>query len=207
MPFVTEEIWQHLREAAGARRMPWDDGTLSPSIMVARWPTPRQEWIDDRTETQFGTFLGVVAAIREIRSRQNVPPRTKVRVAIRGPQGTADLLQPMHAAIESMAMVEITAAGPEAAGAPGAATASAMGCDLFVDLADLIDVGAEITRLTRENEKTAGFIAAKQAKLADEKFAAKAPPAVVAKEREQLADLEAKLAKGMAALAELRARG
>jgi valyl-tRNA synthetase len=82
-----------------------------------------------------------------------------------------------------------------------------MGCDLFVDLADLIDVGAEITRLTRENEKTAGFIAAKQAKLADAKFAAKAPPAVVAKEREQLADLEAKLAKGMAALAELRARG
>ena len=58
-----------------------------------------------------------------------------------------------------------------------------------------------------ENEKTAGFIAAKQAKLADEKFAAKAPPAVVAKEREQLAELEAKLAKGVATLAELKSRG
>ena len=207
MPFVTEEIWQHLREAASRRRMPWDAGDLAPSIMVARWPEPPAEWIDDRTEKQFGTFLGVVAAIREIRSRQNVPPRTKVKVAIRGPRDTCDLLQPMHAAIESMATVEITAAGPDAAGAPGAATASAMGCDLFVDLADLIDVGAEITRLTKENEKTAGFIAAKQAKLADEKFAAKAPPAVVAKEREQLAELEAKLAKGVATLAELKYRG
>jgi valyl-tRNA synthetase len=207
MPFVTEEIWQHLRDAAGRRRMPWDNGDLAPSIMVARWPEPPAEWMDDRTEKQFGTFLGVVAAIREIRSRQNVPPRTKVKVAIRGPRDTSDLLQPMHAAIESMATVEITAAGPEAAGAPGAATASAMGCDLFVDLADLIDVGAEITRLTKENEKTAGFIAAKQAKLADEKFAAKAPPAVVAKEREQLAELEAKLAKGVATLAELKSRG
>ena len=68
-------------------------------------------------------------------------------------------------------------------------------------------MGAEITRLTKENEKTAGFIAAKQAKLADEKFAAKAPPAVVAKEREQLAELEAKLAKGVATLAELKSRG
>ena len=207
MPFVTEEIWQHLREAAGRRRMPWDAGDLAPSIMVARWPEPPAEWIDDRTEKQFGTFLGVVAAIREIRSRQNVPPRTKVKVAIRGPRETSDLLTPMQASIESMATVEITAAGPEAAGAPGAATASAMGCDLFVDLADLIDVGAEITRLTKENEKTAGFIAAKQAKLADEKFAAKAPPAVVAKEREQLAELEAKLAKGFATLAELKSRG
>ena len=108
--------------------------------------------------------------------------------------------------MKEVAAVEITAAGPEAAGAPGAATASAMGCDLFVDLADLIDVGAEITRLTKENEKTAGFISAKQAKLADEKFAAKAPPAVVAKEREQLAELEAKLTKGVATLAELKSR-
>jgi valyl-tRNA synthetase len=207
MPFVTEEIWQHLREAAGRRRMPWDNGDLAPSIMVARWPEPQQEWIDDRTEKQFGTFLGVVAAIREIRSRQNVPPRTKVKVAIRGPKETSELLQPMQAAIESMATVEITGLGPDAAGAPGAATASALGCDLFVDLADLIDVGAEITRLTKENEKTAGFIAAKQAKLADEKFAAKAPPAVVAKEREQLAELEAKLAKGVATLTELKSRG
>jgi valyl-tRNA synthetase len=206
MPFVTEEIWQHLGEAVGDRRMPWDDGALSPSIMIARWPAPPQGWIDDHTEKQFGTFLGVVAAIREIRSRQNVPPRTKVNVAICSPRETADLLLPMRAAIESMAVVEVTALGPDATAAPGAATASAMGCDLFVDLADLIDVGAEITRLTKENEKTAAFIAAKQAKLADEKFAAKAPPTVVAKEREQLAELEAKLAKGVATLAELTSR-
>jgi len=173
---------------------------------VARWPEPRQEWIDDRTEKQFGTFLGVVAAIREIRSRQNVPPRTTVKVAIRGPREATDLLQPMQAAIASMAAVEITSLGPDATAAPGAATATAMGCDLYVDLADLIDVGAEIARLTKENEKTAGFIAAKQTKLADEKFAAKAPPAVVAKEREQLAELESKLAKGVATLAELASR-
>ncbi len=206
MPFVTEEIWQHLGEAAGERRMPWDKAGLTPSIMVARWPEPPHEWIDDRTEKQFGTFLGVLAAIREIRSRQNVPPRTTVKVAIRGPAEAADLLEPMKAAIESMATVAITALGPGAVGATGAATATAMGCDLFVDLADLIDVGAEIARLAKENEKTAGFIAAKQAKLADEKFAAKAPPAVVQKEREQLADLEAKLAKGIATLAELESR-
>ena len=87
-----------------------------------------------------------------------------------------------------------------------AATATAAGCDVFVDLADLIDVGAEIARLMKENDKTAGFIKAKQTKLADEKFAAKAPPQVIEKEREQLVELEAKLAKGLETLAALQAK-
>ena len=206
MPFVTEEIWQHLRTIAGDRRTPWDTSALPESIMVAAWPAPPAGWVDARTETQFGTFLAVVGAIREIRSRQNVPPRTSVKVAIRAPADTAALLAPMQGSIASMAVAEITAAGPDAAGAPGAATATAAGCDILVDLADLIDVGAEVARITKENEKTAGFIKAKQAKLADEKFAAKAPPQVVQKEREQLAELEAKLAKGRETLAALERR-
>jgi valyl-tRNA synthetase len=208
MPFVTEEIWQHLREAAGGRRMPWDAGAAAPaeSIMVAAWPAPPAAWVDATTETRFGTFLGVVAAIREIRARQNVPPKTRVAVAIRAAAELAGLLEPMRPAIEAMAAADITGFGPDAFASPSAATASAAGCDVFVDLADLVDVDAEIARLLRENEKTEGFIRAKQAKLADEKFAARAPEAVISKERAQLADLEAKLAKSVAALADLRGR-
>ena len=204
MPFVTEEIWQHLREAAGDRRMPWDRQGPAESIMVAAWPTPPAEWIDTRTETQFGTFLAIVGAIREIRARQNVPPKTRVKAAIRAVADVAELLKPMRGSIESMAAADLTATGPDAVGAAGAASVSVLGCDVFVDLADLIDVGAEIARLEKENEKTAGFIEAKKKKLADETFSAKAPPAVVQKERDALADLESKLAKGQAALAALR---
>ncbi|MEX0670753.1 MAG: class I tRNA ligase family protein [Pirellulales bacterium] len=208
MPFVTEEIWQHLREAAGDRRMPWDesDKPLPESLMVARWPVPPAAWIDPRTENQFGSFLAVVAAIREIRARQNVPPKTRLMVAIRAAGDVATLLDPMRPAIESMAAVGITALGPDASAPPAAATASAAGCDVFVDLADLVDIDAEIARLVKENEKTAGFMRAKQAKLADEKFAARAPEAVVAKERAQLAELEAKLARDAAALTDFRRR-
>jgi len=54
--------------------------------------------------------------------------------------------------------------------------------------------------------KTEGFVTSKQAKLADEKFAARAPAAVIAKEREQLAELEARLSSGRAVLAELEGR-
>jgi valyl-tRNA synthetase len=207
MPFVTEEIWQQLRQAAGGRRMPWDDsGPLPESIMQARWPEPPAVWTDERTERQFGTFLAVVGAIREIRARQNVPPRTKVPAAIRAPADVADLLEPMRPAIESMAAVELTSLGPAAAGAAGATTATAAGCDVFVDLADLVDVDAEIARLEKDNAKTEGFIAAKRAKLANETFTARAPEAVVAAERAQLAELEERLAKGQATLAALRSR-
>ena len=67
-------------------------------------------------------------------------------------------------------------------------------------------MAAEITRLTRENEKTEGFLAAKRAKLANESFVSRAPEAVIAKERAQLAEFEDRLAKGRAALADLRRR-
>jgi valyl-tRNA synthetase len=207
MPFVTEEIWQQLRSVAGGRRMPWDDpGPLPESLMTARWPDPPGHWVDERTERQFGTFLAVVGAIRELRARQNVPPRTRVPAAIRAAADVAELLEPMRAAIEAMATVELTAVGPAAAGPAGATTAAAAGCDVFVDLADLVDVDAEIARLEKDNAKTEGLIAAKQAKLANETFTARAPEAVVAGERAQLAELEERLVKGVATLAALRSR-
>jgi valyl-tRNA synthetase len=208
MPFVTEEIWQHLAAAASGRRMPWDDASqpLPNSLMLAAWPKTPDSWIDPRTETQFGTFLAVVAAIREIRARQNVPPKTRLTAVVRAPAEIAALLEPMRSSIESMAAADIAALGPAAFGPPSAATATAAGCDVFVDLADLVDVEAEIARLLKENEKTEGFITAKQSKLANESFVSRAPDAVIAKERAQLAELEDKLAKGLAALEDLRQR-
>jgi valyl-tRNA synthetase len=207
MPFVTEEIWQHLATVAAGRRMPWDAaGPLPESIMVAAWPAPPAAWSDATTEARFGTFLAVVGAIREIRARQNVPPKTRVSVVIRTSPETTTLLEPLHTAIASMAVADLAAVGPAAAGPPTATTASAAGCDVFVDLAGLVDVAAEIVRLEKEIEKTGGFIEAKRRKLADEKFTARAPEAVVAKERAQLAELEAKRAAGQAALADLRSR-
>jgi valyl-tRNA synthetase len=77
---------------------------------------------------------------------------------------------------------------------------------IFTGTSDLIDVGAEIARLKRDHEKLVGMIAAKRAKLGDEKFAARAPASVVEKEREQLAEMEDRLVKGMTTLAELAAR-
>ena len=206
MPFVTEEIWQHLGEAVADRRSPWDSEPIASAVMIASWPTPSPSWRDAVTEERFNTFLAVVGGIREIRARQNIPPKTIVDVTIRCPATTTALLEPMQSAIASMATCRLTGLGPESTGVPGAAETAVAGCDLFIDLADLIDVDAEIERISRDLEKLTGLIKAKRGKLTNEQFTARAPAAVVEKEKTQLAEFEHAAEKQAAALETLRQR-
>ena len=212
MPFVTEELWQHLREAAGSRRMPWDatdrdpDAAPAESVMVARWPAPPASWRDTQSEERFGTFLGVVGAIREIRARQNVPPKTVVTVVIKADDAKQTLLAPMLGAVATMAVAEVVDVGPQVEPPAMAAKVAAAGCEVAVDLAGLVDVEAELARVTKDREKLGELIEGKRKKLYNESFVARAPAEVVAKEREQLAEMEERLASLAAMAADLRSR-
>ena len=206
MPFVTEDIWQNLAQDHGLRHYPWDADTVPSSIMVAAWPRPPEDWQDAATERQFQTFIEIVGAIREIRSRQNVPPRKSVDVTVCPPSHKQALLTPMKSAIEAMAVCRVVDLAPDAQPAHGSAEISAADCDIFIDLAELIDIDAEIMRLQRELSKLDKVIKAKQAKLKNEKFVSQAPPAVVKKEREQVAEFEDARTKQSEILAALRAR-
>ena len=77
------------------------------------------------------------------------------------------------------------------------------GMDVYVDLADLIDVPAEIARKKQEVEKLAGFIAAKEKKLQNKSFVDRAPAEVVQKERDSLKDLQDQLAAAQEVLERL----
>jgi valyl-tRNA synthetase len=211
MPFVTEELWQHLREAAGSRRMPWDaeaaaGGAPADSVMIARWPQPPAHWVDAESEERFGIFLAVVAAIREIRARQNVPPKTVVTVVIKADAARQALLAPMLGAVAAMAVADVLDVGPDVEPPAMAAKVAAAGCEVAVDLADLVDVAAELVRVTRDHEKLTGLIEGKRKKLSNENFVARAPADVVAKEREQLAEMEQRLAALAEMAADLRTR-
>ncbi|MEO2001976.1 MAG: class I tRNA ligase family protein, partial [Pirellulales bacterium] len=206
MPFVTEEIWQNLAQDHRLRQYPWDKNTIPSSIMVAAWPRPPDGWQDPATETQIQAFLEIVGAIREIRSRQNVPPRKTIDVTVVAASQKQALLTPMKSAIEAMAVCRVVDLASDAQPAPGSAEISAADCDIFIDLAELIDVDAEIMRLQRELSKLDKVINAKQAKLKNEKFVSHAPPAVVQKERAQLAEFEAARTKQGDILAGLEAR-
>jgi valyl-tRNA synthetase len=91
---------------------------------------------------------------------------------------------------ESMAGAVAQGWGPEVSPPAASASYTLPGLEIFVDLAGLIDVDAEIAKNTKELEKLAGLITAKQKKLANEGFVGRAPAEVVEKERASLAELE-----------------
>ncbi|MEL7335872.1 MAG: class I tRNA ligase family protein, partial [Planctomycetota bacterium] len=185
IPFLTESIWQHLGEVAPRR------GLQSPTraaeqLMVAPWPVANLADRDTDIELQFQTFQEVLGAVRKIRSSQNIAPRERVPVSIRCTGDNVDLLRPMAAYFESLAGAEVefetaerfgSAAQPFEINAP--MTLAALDIDVYVDLAQFIDIDAERERLQRLIDQREKQMVGKQKKLSNENFVARAPAEVV----------------------------
>jgi valyl-tRNA synthetase len=176
-----------------------------PWLITAPWPEADLSWQNSEIEARFAVFQQALGAIREIRSRQNIPGKNPLEFSIKCDAATAALLQPMTAYFQSMANAAATSFGPDALAPPAHATTALPGMEIFVDLKDFIDIDAEIAKKVQEREKTIGLIKAKEAKLANESFVSRAPAHVVQAERESLAQLKEQLASIDTALAALRA--
>ena len=144
--------------------------------MLAAWPEcdPRRQ--DSEIEAQFAAFQMVLRAVRDIRARQGVAPKTPLAFSVRCDAAIAELLDPMQPYFSPMANANATAIGPDVTAPPLSANVTLSGMEVFVDLADLIDKPAEIARKQQEVEKLVGFIAAKERKLTNANFVARAPP-------------------------------
>ncbi len=202
IPFLTEEVWQLLGETAPVRGI----DTLcqaEPSIMIAPWPQAELARRDAEIERRFGRFQEVLRAVREIRSRQNVPPRQTIAFAVRCDAETADLLAPLAGYFRSLAGATATAWGPDVHPPLLSANATLPGIEVYVDLAELIDLDAEIARKREELARLEARIAGQRQKLANESFVRRAPAAVVQKERANLEELQAQHASTSAVLQRL----
>ncbi len=203
VPFITEDVWQRLGALARERGLAKPQAPAE-SIMVAAWPKADTEWQDARIEARFARFQEVLRGVREIRSRQNIPPKTKIDFQVRCEAAAAELLKPMEIYFESMAGATARGWGPDVLPPTTSASYSLSGIEIFVDLAGLIDVEAEIAKNIKELEKLAGLISAKQKKLANESFVSRAPADVIQKERASLAEWEQRQSSIEAFLTELR---
>ncbi len=203
IPFVTEEVWQLLGQAAAQRGL----AELEPaaeSVMIAAWPEPDAARQDAQIEAQFLRFQQVLGGLREVRSRQNIPPKTPLRFSVRCDLATAELLRPMEAYFEAMAGANATAWGTDVKAPPASAGFIASGSEVFVDLAGLIDVKAEMARYTKELARLEQAIVGKERQLSNTHFVQRAPAEVIEKERAALAQLEQQRDAAQAALAALR---
>ncbi|WP_413362907.1 valine--tRNA ligase [Lysinibacillus sp. 3P01SB] len=192
MPFVTEEIWQHLPHEG-------------ESITVAAWPTVRPEFDFEAEAGDMKLLMDIIRSVRNIRAEVNTPMSKQVPLYISAKdEATALVLEANKAYIEKFCNPETLeiGVGIEAPGQTMSAVVS--GAELFLPLAGLINVEEEIARLQKELEKWAKEVKLVTGKLSNEKFVSKAPEALVNAEREKLADYEEKYTTVEKRLAELK---
>jgi valyl-tRNA synthetase len=181
MPFITETLWQRL--PGNAER---------ESISVAPWPGSDRRALDAEALRRFGSLQELVGAFRSIRAEYGVPPGLTVRATVTHPGAeTREVLRMERPTVRRLAKVSsLEMKEREDDAANGSATANAVlpdGSLVTVPLGDLIDLKKECARLQTEVERLAGAIAGQESKLGNDQFVAKAPEAVVAREREKLA--------------------
>ncbi|WP_400191116.1 valine--tRNA ligase [Hymenobacter sp. B81] len=178
MPFISEEIWHLLAE-----RGPKD------YLCVAPWPKQQPVAGSADILANMDKALDIVAGVRNIRNQKGLGPNKPLTLAAK----TDDLalLREYDAIIRKLsALTEIN--GVDAAPAASVGFVSG-GVEFFVPLEGQIDLGAEKERLGKELEYAQGFRESVLKKLANEKFVQNAKPDLVERERQKLADAEAKI--------------
>lgn len=186
MPFLTEEIYHGLRE-----RAPGDDVCLLP------YPTAKD--IDTKVLQSGEQAKALVSAIRDIRNKNKLPQKQTLEACIL-PAGQ-DLAAPFHAVIVRSAF--LSSLTPVQEDIPGAVAVLVGKDKLFVMTGQEVDTVAERERIEAEMTYLRGFIQSVQQKLGNEKFVQHAKPEIVEKERQKLADGQAKLRSLEESLAQL----
>ena len=186
MPYISEEIWQRVAPLAGT--YVGDDA----SIMHQAWPEADESKIDEQATRDIEWLKGVIIAVRNIRAEMNIAPGKPLDVLLtKGQPEDAERLEQNRRFLAKLAKLESVTwlANPE--DAPLSATQLVGDMEVLVPMADLIDKDAELARLAKEIEKQDKLIGGIEKKLGNDGFIAKAPVAVVEKERAKLAEFQA----------------
>jgi valyl-tRNA synthetase len=206
IPFLTEEVWHLLGAIAPQRGIP-TPSLPAESVCIARWPEADPTHQDKVIEQQFAQFQMVLGAIREISTRQNVPPKETIPFSVQCDRAIADRLMPMQAYFAQMARARATAWGPEVTAGEQVASVTLTGDDspieVHVDISAYIDVKAEQGRLEKQRDDLVRHIATMEKKLANENFVRRAPAEIVQQQRNKLAEVQGQLASVEASLAKL----
>jgi valyl-tRNA synthetase len=183
MPFVTEEIWQHLPHEGEA-------------LIVAPWP--QAGVVEEQAETQMGTLVEIIRSVRNARAEYNVEAGRRIAAIIVASESSA-ILQSHRDMLVNLARIsdESLVISAHLERKPARALALVIGgIEVYLPLAGMVDLEAEQKRLQAELAKTTAEIARVQALLSNEKFVARAPADVVERERGKIAyyhEQEAKL--------------
>jgi valyl-tRNA synthetase len=187
MPFITEELWQHLYDRKDG------ESIMRDSLKLA---APSEA--DNQLAAQIENVKQIVSGVRMVRSSKNIAPKEQLELQVVG--------QNAYEAFNAVIMKMANLSGISVVAEKDATAASFMvGTDEFaVPLGNMIDVEAEIAKMEAQLKHLEGFLAGIQKKLSNERFVQNAPEAVVALERKKQSDSEEKIAALKESIAALR---
>jgi len=185
MPFVTEQLWQSMR-----------DRPSGESLMLAPLGLPDASFLDPKIEAEMGFVQRIIEAIRNIRGELSIPPSTGIDLVLaHGSDSALARLQEYQGYLQRLARVgQLTTT--DTPGRPAqSASAVVDGVEVFVPLGGVIDLKVERARLEKEVARVSGVVAGIRKKLENPSFLEKAPGAVIEKEKTKLDALGATLGK------------
>ena len=190
IPFVTEEIWQNLKQAcAGKPELAPAEG-WAEALIIARWPETAGP-IDEAAEADFGLLMELIRGIRNARAESQVQPGKRITAEIAGSGHTEMLKQESQVLIRLARLDAETLCIEPDMEAPDQAAMLAFGdVTCYLPLAGMVDLEEERGRLQSELENLEQQIARSEG-LLNGPFAQRAPENVVQRERDKLADLQA----------------
>ncbi|WP_353778766.1 valine--tRNA ligase [Winogradskyella sp. 3972H.M.0a.05] len=185
MPFLTEEVWQHITE-----RKPEE------ALMISSWP--KKETFDEKLVYKFNFASEVISGIRAIRKQKNIAFKESISLFVMNNEEIENTFDEVILKLGNIEKLEYVTEAVE-----GALTFRVKSNEYFIPMAGSIDVEAEIKKLSEELNYTEGFLKSVQKKLSNERFINNAPEQVVANEKKKEADALAKIETIKASLASL----
>ncbi|AYC10242.1 Valine--tRNA ligase [Ligilactobacillus salivarius] len=193
MPFVTEKIWLS---------MPHDGA----SLVVAEYPVEHAEFDNQVAEKDMDNLIELIKAVRNSRSEVNAPMSSAIDILIKTKDDdTRKVFENNVDYINRFCHPKRLEIAADIEAPKLAMTSVITGAEVYLPLADLIDLNEEISRLQKEAKKLESEVTRGEKKLGNEKFVANAPEAVVAKEKEKLANYKQQLAATESRIEELKA--
>ncbi|HDL6509464.1 TPA: valine--tRNA ligase [Yersinia enterocolitica] len=179
IPYITETIWQRVKTLKGI---------TADTIMLQPFPEYDASQVDEKALSDLEWIKQTIIAVRNIRAEMNIAPGKPLEVMLRGASAEAQRrVLENQSFIQSLARLSSITLLPEGDKGPVSVTKLVEGAEVLIPMAGLIDKATELERLAKEVAKLEAEIERIEGKLSNEGFVARAPEAVVAKERERMA--------------------
>ncbi len=192
MPFVTEKLWLS---------MPHD----GESIMVAKYPEPHAEFENEPARRDMAFLIEIIKAVRNIRMEVNAPLSSSIDIMIQLEDAKNErILTDNEDYVKNFLHPKELTISTQIAAPKLAKTAVISGAQIFVPLADLVNIEDEIKRMTKEEKDLQAEVERSTKKLSNQGFVAHAPEAVINKEKAKKADYENQLQSVQERIQELK---